>query len=925
MMTKVGMLTDAIIEGRSIRETLAKGNDILESVSQKVSNDRDVLDKIIDFMKTLSYLKKAGGASDLKYNAWLDDDAPYWFVFNDLEGGSLSEVRVVYDPDSNDVQVFYYDQDHRLLHGCPSWSELKSFERDLKRFVTGIKKESVMEETGENSFYEIVYGYQMAIVQTDWPTTDYGALVDILIDNLEKEGVKEPYLLQLDKAEEEYNEDEYVVGGNHGLALIHNGNFNITPIPKQDAMKYNHNDHIEIYTESKSIKEDSAGKLVSVKVVDEPKGKGVEIKTSTGALYYYTVDKNDAKYNTPEKLVNAVRGLAGKHNKDMGRIYKFLNGHALNYDKDITVRANLKKTDIAIEQHGKGLVVSLDNGQVYRYTVDRKDKDYTSLAKLKDSAEGMWRHGASVDQILNFLDSHALLYAREGRRVKGRTLKEDSVESVLPYQSSANRLLDAVGSIKQNVMDLDNAVVDLVYDSDGIIAEPDFCAELAKVFDKNSPFKARLFDVSNMDIDYWQRDLANYFAKWNLRESRQLREETTSLVWKITGLVWDKTDDNGNEVDVYLPDIYLISANETDEKGIAAWLYDKFGYFPDEFDSELVDGFEFAADAINEAKESDDYSKPQPAAAKQLLKVINYIDINVGIICDMITELCYADADYSTEIMHSNVDREFCAGLEKAFNKNNPFKKDMYGFTDLYQMIFDWKKDFRLFFAKWGLKESKSLTESMVDDVEADLLKLKQLLKKSSVVDNASISRWEESYKGTYTITFDDGKGIMYAQLEYDPATRKIILYYETYGAVEWYCDTTFEDLISDIADLQAFRDSQMVECQDLIEAEELNTGKRFDLVDVLGYKALYTTGRFKVDGPFEGVRIYAYDIKGCEDDPKELGTLETRVLENRIGSMLFLKTIKTPTMIKDQVKFTGEKLSVAEIIAIYESKIKTA
>ena len=89
----------------------------------------------------------------------------------------------------------------------------------------------------------------MAIVKTDWPTTDYGAITDILIDNLEKEGVGEPYLIPVDQAEAELNEDEYVIGGNHSLALVHNGNFNIVSIPEQDAMRYKKNDHIDIYEE----------------------------------------------------------------------------------------------------------------------------------------------------------------------------------------------------------------------------------------------------------------------------------------------------------------------------------------------------------------------------------------------------------------------------------------------------------------------------------------------------------------------------------------------------------------------------------------------------------------------------------------------------------------------------------------------------
>lgn len=80
--------------------------------------------------------------------------------------------------------------------------------------------------------YEVMYGNGTAwmsteIVEMDERTTDYGAVLDKAIDQIEeREGVGNT-LRYINEAEEEYNEDEYVVGGNHGLALIHYGNFNI--------------------------------------------------------------------------------------------------------------------------------------------------------------------------------------------------------------------------------------------------------------------------------------------------------------------------------------------------------------------------------------------------------------------------------------------------------------------------------------------------------------------------------------------------------------------------------------------------------------------------------------------------------------------------------------------------------------------------
>lgn len=285
-------------------------------------------------------------------------------------------------------------------------------------------------ESTDPVYYEIVYGYDMGIVEVDRPTTDYGALVDILIDGLEDDGVGEPYLISIDKAEQEYNPDEYVIGGNHGLALVHNGNFMINEITKDKADEYHKEDKVKIYTESKLL--EAAGRLEYVKVIDEPYGKGVEVKDTNGAIYRYAVDTHDPKYYTPEKVKNAVWGLAKKYNYDMGRIYNFLRNNTLgDYDKDVSNRAGLGKAEIVAEPNGNGLKVTLDNGKVFRYTVDTNDEKYDTLEKLKDGAEGMWRHGASVDGIINFLDNHALLYAREAmEKLKNRKLSEAKVDRI---------------------------------------------------------------------------------------------------------------------------------------------------------------------------------------------------------------------------------------------------------------------------------------------------------------------------------------------------------------------------------------------------------------------------------------------------------------------------------------------------------------
>ena len=279
--------------------------------------------------------------------------------------------------------------------------------KDITSALMGVK-----EETENPVYYKVVYGYNMAIVELDHPTTDYGAILDITIDNLEKDGVGAPYLIDIDEAEKEYNEDEYVIGGNHGLALVHNGNFMIDEISPEKAHEYNTEDKIDIYTESVKVTEDA--RLDYVKIIDEPYGKGIEIKDTNGAIYRYAIDDNDPKYSDPEAIVRSVKAYARRNNFNMAKIYNFLKNNTLgHYDKDVSNRVGLGKVDIVAEPNGEGLKVTLDNGKVFRYTVNTNDEKYDTLEKLKDGAEGMWRHSASVDGILRFLDNHALLYARE--------------------------------------------------------------------------------------------------------------------------------------------------------------------------------------------------------------------------------------------------------------------------------------------------------------------------------------------------------------------------------------------------------------------------------------------------------------------------------------------------------------------------------
>lgn len=82
--------------------------------------------------------------------------------------------------------------------------------------------------------YEIIFDYNLEILTVEEETTDYGGLVDILIDKLEEEyGSDSRFFVPPENTIEnggDVHEDEYIIGGNHGLLLYTGGNFNIAPL-----------------------------------------------------------------------------------------------------------------------------------------------------------------------------------------------------------------------------------------------------------------------------------------------------------------------------------------------------------------------------------------------------------------------------------------------------------------------------------------------------------------------------------------------------------------------------------------------------------------------------------------------------------------------------------------------------------------------
>ena len=97
------------------------------------------------------------------------------------------------------------------------------------------------------AYYEILFGSGLAwcnryVAKTEYPTTDYGALVDALIDYAREnkynfiltdyEYVNDDVIRDSDGRE--YHSDEYVIGGNYGDVIIHYGEFRINKITENE-------------------------------------------------------------------------------------------------------------------------------------------------------------------------------------------------------------------------------------------------------------------------------------------------------------------------------------------------------------------------------------------------------------------------------------------------------------------------------------------------------------------------------------------------------------------------------------------------------------------------------------------------------------------------------------------------------------------
>ena len=90
-----------------------------------------------------------------------------------------------------------------------------------------------IKETEEIVEYRISFGGgygESHIIQTEEETTDYKALIDILIDRFDEQGRGDCFLTLEEVESEEYPSDTYIIGGNYGSILYTGGNLNIEKI-----------------------------------------------------------------------------------------------------------------------------------------------------------------------------------------------------------------------------------------------------------------------------------------------------------------------------------------------------------------------------------------------------------------------------------------------------------------------------------------------------------------------------------------------------------------------------------------------------------------------------------------------------------------------------------------------------------------------
>ena len=94
--------------------------------------------------------------------------------------------------------------------------------------------------------------------------------------------------------------------------------------------------------------------------------------------------------------------------------------------------------------------------------------------------------------------------------------------------------------------------------------------------------------------------------------------------------------------------------------------------------------------SVKEAIGDSDYERQ----VDRFLDAVDGLESNFQTIIDLILDMDYIATDGDED------DPTYFEELEKVFNLNNPFKKDLRDFTELYSVVQKWKADLQEFFGR---------------------------------------------------------------------------------------------------------------------------------------------------------------------------------------------------------------------------------
>ena len=181
-------------------------------------------------------------------------------LYNDvsLDGWGVRDISlsVLYDPYNNRVSI--EDEENHLYKEYNAYtpsdisSALNTFmyvnyneEKNLIRDVVKECSES-MKYIGKLKPlipYQVIWGngtYQCETMEVllENSTTDYGAILDIVVDRLEEQGRTDCFIgdEETEEAGGDIFDDEYVTAGNHGLNLYHHGDLRIEEQPPKEVL-----------------------------------------------------------------------------------------------------------------------------------------------------------------------------------------------------------------------------------------------------------------------------------------------------------------------------------------------------------------------------------------------------------------------------------------------------------------------------------------------------------------------------------------------------------------------------------------------------------------------------------------------------------------------------------------------------------------